>query len=244
MANRKPQEVDASSIADIAFILLAFIIIATTLEKEEGIPAVLPQKRDTEVEKPPIVKQRNILEILVNKNDQLMIEGEWDKRIEDIKPIVMDFMTNPTNSEDYPELDVIDRPKCQEQIAIYKKLMEEAKDPKSKGNYKDKMEDWEGKYETVKLIGSYKTLPKSATIAIQYDKGTTYGTYLGVRDQVMSGINELRNRKCKEVFGVSYNELESIREEVLTEENKAQIKAIREVYPQKIIKLPARNVGG
>jgi len=46
MARRKLQEVDASSIADIAFILLAFIIIATTLEKESGLPAVLPQKTE------------------------------------------------------------------------------------------------------------------------------------------------------------------------------------------------------
>ena len=46
MSRRKQQGVDASSIADIAFILLAFIIIATTLEKESGLPAVLPQKRD------------------------------------------------------------------------------------------------------------------------------------------------------------------------------------------------------
>ena len=81
MARRKLQELDASSIADIAFILLAFIIIATTLEKESGLPAVLPQKRDAEVD-PPKANERNILEILVNSNDQLMIEGEWDKEIE------------------------------------------------------------------------------------------------------------------------------------------------------------------
>jgi len=75
MARRKLQELDASSIADIAFILLAFIIIATTLEKESGLPAVLPQKRDVEVE-PPKANERNILEILVNSKDQLMIEKE------------------------------------------------------------------------------------------------------------------------------------------------------------------------
>ncbi len=235
---RKTQEVDASSIADIAFLLLAFIIIATTLEKEEGVPAVLPQKRDDKVEKPPIIKQRNILEVLVNKNDQLMIEGEWDKEIEDIKPKVIEFMTNPYKDENLPIMVEIDMSTCNNQIALLQKLVDEGDDTKAK-----KLKEWENKKKAVKLLGSFKTLPKSATIAIQYDKGTSYGTYLTVRDNIMSGINELRNQLAKEKFGITYNELESIREEVKTDLDNDRIKAVREVYPQKIIKLPARNTG-
>ncbi len=235
MAQRKLQEVDASSIADVAFILLAFIIVITTLQKESGIPAVLPQKSD-DITDPVITKEKNILKILVNKQDQLMIEDLWDKDLDDIKPMVIEFMTNPKESEDMPDLLNINEQVCLQNLQILKQQTDEGK------NVEKKIAEWEDKLEAVKLVGAYKTLPKSATIAIQYDKGTTYGTYLGVRDRVMSGINELRNSLAKQKFGISYNELEAIRDEVKTEEDKAKIKAVREVYPQKIVKLPARNV--
>lgn len=237
MAQRKLQEVDASSIADVAFILLAFIIVITTLQKEEGIPAVLPQKNTNDETPPVITRERNILKILVNSQDQLMIEDQWDKSLDDIKDVVIEFMTNPANVENMPEMVEINEQLCLGNLQALKQQAQEGTT-----NVSGKIADWEGKLEAVKLLGTFKTLPKSATIAIQYDKGTTYGTYLGVRDRVMSGINELRNQKSKEKFGISYNELEAIREEVKTDEDKARIKAIREVYPQKIVKLPARNV--
>lgn len=236
-SKRKIQEVDASSIADIAFILLAFIIVVTTLQEEEGIPAVLPQKRDIENPTPPVIKKKNILEILVNKDNQLMIENQWDKSMDDIKPMVMEFMTNPNKSEDLPELVEVNQAICQQQIQLLEKLVEGGDTDKQK-----KLDEWKDKLAAVKLLGPYKTLPKAATVALQYDKGTSYGTYLGVRDEIMKGINELRDEKCLEAFGISYKALDGLRAEVKTEEDKAKISAIREVYPQKIIKLPARNV--
>lgn len=240
MARRKLQEVDASSIADIAFILLAFIIIATTLEKESGLPAVLPQKTENNIDKPE-VNERNILEVLVNKDDQLMIEGQWGKGLDDIGDFVKEFMTNPTDSESLPRMDEITESECNQKLAILKANLEAAP-LKDKGVIQKDIDKWLEKREAVKLVGSYRTVNKAATIAIQYDKSTTYGTYLNVRDKIMTGLNELRDELALKKFGISYGALESIRAEVKTEEDKAMIKAIRQVYPQKIIKLPAKNV--
>ncbi|MEN8928037.1 MAG: biopolymer transporter ExbD [Flavobacteriales bacterium] len=241
MSRRKQQGVDASSIADIAFILLAFIIIATTLEKESGLPAVLPQKRDNTMEKPPEINEKNILEILINKEDQLLIEGEWDKTLDDIVDVVKEFMTNPEDSESLPRMDVVSEDVCMQNIAILKANKETAKGI-ALGIVNDQLKQWETKLDAVKLVGTYRTVNKAATIAIQYDKATTYGKYIGVRDKIMSGLNELRDEKAMEAFGVTYSSLESIRAEVKTEEDKAKIKAIRQVYPQKIIKLPPKAV--
>ena len=58
----------------------------------------------------------------------------------------------------------------------------------------------------------------------------------------MSGLNSLRDDLAMEKFGVKYGDLERIRANKKTDEDKAMIKAIRQVYPQKIIKLPAKNV--
>ena len=146
MARRKLQEVDASSIADIAFILLAFIIIATTLEKESGLPAVLPQKTDKDQIKPPEVNERNILEILVNKDNRLMIEKEWDKTPDDINEYVVEFMTNPENSEALPRMDEVNEQICKQNIAILKSNYEAAS-LMEKGNITSQMEKWEAKLE-------------------------------------------------------------------------------------------------
>ncbi len=240
MARRKLQEVDASSIADIAFILLAFIIIATTLEKESGLPAVLPQKRDVEV--PPIkANERNILEILVNSKDQLMIEKEWDKKLEDIKGVVKTFMSNPNDLDNMPVMVSVTKAQCRNEIARLQNDLALSRDLVQKGIIKDQISQWQGKLNATVLVGDYRTINPGATIAIQYDKGTSYGQYLGVRDEIMSGLNELRDELAVKKFGISYAALEKIRAEVKTDEDKAKIKAIREVYPQKIIKLAAKN---
>lgn len=241
MARRKLQEVDASSIADIAFILLAFIIIATTLEKESGLPAVLPQKRDIEVE-PPKANERNILEILVNSKDQLMIEKEWNKSLDDINGVVKTFMANPQDLDNMPVMVTVTKAECRAEIGRLQAEMEATKSLEDKAIIKEQINQWTGKLKATELVGNYRTINPTATIAIQYDKGTSYGQYLSVRDKIMSGINELRDELAMKNFGISYAALESIREEVKTEEDKEKIKAVREVYPQKIIKLPAKNV--
>ena len=173
MARRKLQEVDASSIADIAFILLAFIIIATTLEKESGLPAVLPQKSENNEIKPE-VNERNILEILVNKDDQLMIEKQWGKGLDDIGGYVKEFMTNPTNSEFLPRMEEITEALCKTNLGILKVRMKEAKSAYQKSQIAGDQKKWEAKLEATKLIGSFRVVNKAATIAIAEHKGPVY----------------------------------------------------------------------
>lgn len=243
MAQKKIQEVDASSIADVAFILLAFIIIITTLETESGVPATLPQKREIDALPPVTVKERNILEILVNKDDQLMIEQQWGKEVKDIKGMVKEFFTNKNDRDDLPSMDFVTKQICLEKIAYYEKLNEA--DPKKK--YTKEVEKWQDKLSAVKLVGNYRTVNKFATVAIQYDKGTSYGKYVEVRDNVMSGLNELRNELSMKAFNEPYLVLFNTKLETFDgdpaalEAHKAKLKALREVFPQKIIKLPARN---
>ena len=56
--------------ADIAFLLLIFFLVTTTIDVDTGIGMVLPPKLEDEVEPPP-VRERNMLKILVN--DQGMV---------------------------------------------------------------------------------------------------------------------------------------------------------------------------
>jgi len=99
MAKRAAPEVNAGSMADIAFLLLIFFLVTTTIEKDKGILRSLPPIDDSEVE-PPIIKQKNLFTVLVNRNDQLLVEDEL-MELKDLRQATIDFLDNGggTNAE-------------------------------------------------------------------------------------------------------------------------------------------------
>ena len=64
-----------SSMADIAFLLLIFFLVTTTIDVDTGIGMTLPPKLEEEVDPPP-VKERNMLKILVNAPGQVLLEDK------------------------------------------------------------------------------------------------------------------------------------------------------------------------
>jgi glutaredoxin len=92
MAKRAAPEVNAGSMADIAFLLLIFFLVTTTIEKDSGINRKLPPIDDSEVE-PPIIKQKNIFTVLLNKNDGLFVEDEI-MEIKDLRQAAVEFLDN------------------------------------------------------------------------------------------------------------------------------------------------------
>lgn len=75
---RKVPGINASSTADIAFMLLIFFLITTSMDTDRGLARRLPPPPENEKQKDDIiVKERNVLQIRLNKDDQLMIGGEW-----------------------------------------------------------------------------------------------------------------------------------------------------------------------
>lgn len=101
MARRATPEVNAGSMADIAFLLLIFFLVTTTIEKDKGIARQLPPK----VEDTPdvIIKQKNLFIVNVNKNDQLLVEEEL-MELKDLRQAAKDFIDNggaPAGSPEY-----------------------------------------------------------------------------------------------------------------------------------------------
>ena len=76
MARRAAPEINAGSMADIAFLLLIFFLVTTTMDVDTGLTRKLPPPVEDEMEKPPEIKQRNVFQVLVNANDDLLVEGE------------------------------------------------------------------------------------------------------------------------------------------------------------------------
>ena len=91
MAKRAAPEVNAGSMADIAFLLLIFFLVTTTIETDSGLNRKLPPMED-QVD-PPIIRQKNIFTVVVNKNDQLLVEEELTD-IKDIRSLAVAFLDN------------------------------------------------------------------------------------------------------------------------------------------------------
>tara|TARA_Y100000748_G_scaffold173709_1_gene145464 strand:+ start:277 stop:900 length:624 start_codon:yes stop_codon:yes gene_type:complete len=91
MAKRSAPEVNAGSMADIAFLLLIFFLVTTTIETDSGLNRKLPPIED--VVDPPIIKEKNILPVVINKYNQLLVEEEIVE-LKDLRSVAMDFLDN------------------------------------------------------------------------------------------------------------------------------------------------------
>jgi biopolymer transport protein ExbD len=118
MAKREAPEVNAGSMADIAFLLLIFFLVTTTIGVDQGINRLLPRYE----ENPPVppINERNILPVLVNKDNQLLV-NEKVIDIKELRQTAIDFLENNgegncnycftgkknPNSSDHPDKAVI-----------------------------------------------------------------------------------------------------------------------------------------
>lgn len=94
-------EVNAGSMADIAFLLLIFFLVTTTIETDAGLDRMLPpiEPPDTDV----IIRQKNIFTVNINKNGQLLVEEQL-MDIRDLRAAAIAFLDNggsPTGTPDY-----------------------------------------------------------------------------------------------------------------------------------------------
>ena len=103
MARRGTPEVNASSMADIAFLLLVFFLVTTTMDVDSGLSRKLPPPIEDNEEKKDIdIKERNVYVVLLNMNNALLVEGR-EMKIENLKEGAKEFIENPLNNENLPE---------------------------------------------------------------------------------------------------------------------------------------------
>lgn len=108
MAKKDPPEINASSMADIAFLLLVFFLVTTTMDTDFGLARKLPPPPEDQPEDID-VRKRNVMEVLVNANDQLLVRGDI-LRISELKNRAKEFIANTDNSEDLPEKKAVEVP--------------------------------------------------------------------------------------------------------------------------------------
>ena len=175
--------------ADISFLLLIFFLVATTMNTDTGLLRKLPPYQEEPEETPPI-KERNVMIVLLNRNNQLMVEGEI-MSISNLKERTKEFIKNPQN----------------------------------KDNLSAK------KNTEVPYFGEVKV--SKGVVSLQNDRGTRYGDYIQVQNELMAAYTELRNELAMSEFGKKYGELA-----------KDKQNAIRKIYPLSISEAEPKNVGG
>jgi hypothetical protein len=196
MARRENSEINAGSMADIAFLLLIFFLVTTTMDVDSGIARKLPEKSEDTPE--VTIKEKNVLDITVNRKNQILVEGTDFVQVTDIRRIAMDFIDNggglssPKDGKEGQPCDYCNG----------------AKNPASSDH------------------------PTKAIISLQSDRGTTYGMYVSIQNEIEASYNELRNRLSLEKYKRSYNDLLADYKDNGSESLKEKIDFLKGSYPQ------------
>ncbi|MEX0723525.1 MAG: biopolymer transporter ExbD [Gracilimonas sp.] len=123
---RKEADINGSSMADIAFLLLIFFLVTTTINVDTGIGLVLPPP--LEDEEPPPIRERNLMNILVNSEGRILMDEEpYD--ISQVKNSLKEFIENPNSDPDLaetPDLAIISiKTQRQTPYRIYVNMLDE-----------------------------------------------------------------------------------------------------------------------
>lgn len=100
---RKVPDINSSSTADIAFLLLIFFLITTSMDTDRGLARRLPEPPQEDQKKEDIkLKERNVLPIFLNFQDALMVGNDY-LNVEQLRERAKEFIANPNNEEHLPE---------------------------------------------------------------------------------------------------------------------------------------------
>jgi len=177
MASRETPEVNGGSLADIAFLLLIFFLVTTTMDTDTGITRLLPPEPDPEQEDVEVkVNKRNVLVVLLNRSDLLMVGGEVMDRLA-LKDKTIEFFTNPLSKEDLPVMEA-----TEVQFPL-------------------------GSSTLLPSDGIWRGNVSKGVISLQNDRTTSYGKYLQVQNELVAAVNTLRNDFCNLYFDKDFGEL-------------------------------------
>ena len=103
MAKKVPA-INASSMADISFLLLIFFLITTSMDVSQGLARRLPQPVDPNQKiEDTDVNKRNLMVVKINSANQLLVQGQ-ELNIKQLREKAKEFILNPNNSSYLPEL--------------------------------------------------------------------------------------------------------------------------------------------
>ncbi len=207
MAKRAIPEINAGSMADIAFLLLIFFLVTTTMNKDSGISRKLPEIQPENIDKPEI-KEKNIFIVTMDREGNILVENKDFMKVENLKQAAIDFLDNGAG------LDKDEKP-CDY----------------CKGKKNVRSSDH----------------PKKAVITLESARGTKYGDYIKVQNELVAAYSFLRDRSSKDLYGITFSDLMERGKDPQNSKAKAadykiKIQAVKDMYPMILSEAePAKN---
>lgn len=245
MAKKDIPEINAGSMADIAFLLLIFFLVTTTMDQEIGIKRQLPQEQEQQ-QKDIVVKKRNVLEILTTSSDYSSVANVMDAevllkqgmkfegivKIKEIKGYAKEYFENINDDPEFPVYNERTTEECKLMIEKYEQEIASLKSNDRKVPILEKeKEDWEERLMVCQTLGgSYREITKFAIMAIKLNPKTNYDVYIQIQAQLEAAQNELRDKYSQKYFGVSYFELD---EDIDSDYEK--LKILKKLVPQRVL---------
>ncbi len=192
---RKTPEIPSASMADIAFMLLIFFLVATTMDMDRGLSRRLPPIPEDSQDTVKIdIHKRNVFVVLINKNDQLLVNGEY-MQVERLREKTKEFIINPANSDKLPE---------KELLSVFKEKALSKDDTKAANNFQ----------KAIDVLG--EDYPRSkGVVSLQNDRGTSYKIYIAVQNELVAAFNELRDEYATRKFGKKFEDLDKDQQDAI-----------------------------
>lgn len=247
MAKRDIPEINAGSMADIAFLLLIFWLVTTTMDRDMGLKLTLPQELPP-CEDCPEVRDRNVLKISVNGQDDIAIEDKLIDDIEEVSQWVEDFYLS--DDSNMPERHLVNAQTIRDTMAALDQLLTQWKQEqdlvlmvKMVDKYEKAKKEWEGKQECFELTEEpFYCISKRAVIRYESNNGTTFQVYFDVLDKIKGKLRQLRNDYAMSTFGMTYDEMVKLEEEKDDRTQRPKIRAVRVRFPLRLLEPDPRNV--
>lgn len=244
MAKREIPEINAGSMADIAFLLLIFFLVTTTMDKDTGILRQMSVKIDM-VDPPEVdVAKRNLMKIQANAQGQLMIRKDI-AQLSDVREKVREFylanMLDEVNPE-MPRYKLVTKYFCDSNITEIDKYI--AGLGEGMEAYEDfklaERKEYEKRLKVIQTLGKpFREIEQVAAVQIELQTRTEYELLVSILNEVKAAINDLRDEKANELFGISYRVM--VQQSTTNPDKEAEyadwIQLIEILIPERIVEL-------
>jgi biopolymer transport protein ExbD len=203
--------INAGSMADIAFLLLIFFLVTTTMDLDAGLQRLLAP-HSTAPSAP--LHPRNMLGVQVNAAGDLLVNGQ-PCTLHELHARASEFLTNSDGRPDLPSSIQVTEAVCQQHLA-------------EPGTGAERSV-WQQRLEAVRLLGPYREPPAQAQMTIQTVGNTPYAHYIIVQNTLELAVNEQRNALAIRAFGKEYHDLVEH-----DPQDRQRIAAIRRAFPMRI----------
>ena len=249
MAKRNIPEINAGSMADIAFLLLLFFLVTTTMDKDQAYIRKIPKKIDL----PPLdnkVQERDILALKANNQNQLMVRNSIFRDPDKISDFVLKFyQTNEKNNDlenNFPMYSTTTISLCDQNMSALEKQLEEAEQKGATEQakfFQSSYEEWNKKKRAIQLYGKseIRELSVQAHIRIEVQQGTAYSIFTQIHNEIEEAIFEMRDKECNRLFSEKYSILKRRTAQDSDPKDKDKIALLEILYPARIIEVTPKN---